>query len=162
MGLLDKLKKRINNSECIYVPITGEVIALKNIADGVFSEGILGKGVGIIPTEGIVYAPFDGTIIQIADTKHAIGLKSNHGAEVLIHVGLDTVEMKGKGFEQQVKVGDTVKYGQQIMTFSISEIQEAGFPITTAIVITNSDDFSSVEVLGEGTKQKLEKLIQIS
>jgi glucose-specific phosphotransferase system IIA component len=161
MGLFDKLKKKLMDNESIHVPVNGKVISLKDIADGVFSEGILGKGVGIIPKEEIIYAPFDGQVTVIADTKHAIGLKSKNGVELLIHVGIETVEMKGEGFEQQVQVGDSIKIGQQIMTFSLKEIQKAGYPSTIAVIVTNSDDYSEVKVLGEGDMEKQEELIQV-
>lgn len=161
MGLFDKLKKKLATNDSICVPVNGNVISLKDIADGVFSEGILGKGAAIMPKEEIVYAPFDGEVVVIADTKHAIGLKSKHGVELLIHVGIDTVEMKGKGFEQQVKVGDSIKLGQQLMTFSLKDIQEAGYPTTIAVVVTNTDDYNEINVLGQGDMETKEELLQV-
>lgn len=162
MGLFDKLTKKFANTTTVYTPVHGEVISLKDIADGIFSEGILGKGVGIRPADGVVYAPFDGKVVQIADTKHAICIENHAGVQLMIHVGLDTVNMEGNGFEQQVKVGDTVTGGQQLMTFSIEEIQKAGYPTTAVVVILNSNDYSSIEILGEGQMTKADKLIQIS
>lgn len=161
MGLLDKLKNKLNRSESIYMPVTGKVISLKEIADGVFSEGILGMGVGIEPEEGVVYAPFDGKIIQIADTKHAIGLESRYGIELLIHVGMDTVEMKGEGFNILVKEGESVTRGQKMMSFSMDTIKKAGYQTTTAVIVTNTDHFESIRVVGEGNKQKEEEMIQV-
>lgn len=162
MGLFDKLTKRFSSTTTVYAPAPGEVISLKDIADGIFSEGILGKGVGIKPKEGLVYAPFDGKVVQIADTKHAICIQNNAGVQLMIHVGLDTVNMQGNGFEQQVQFGDTVTCGQQIMTFSMEEIAKAGYPATVVVVILNSNDYSSIEILGEGQMTKADKLIQIS
>lgn len=162
MGLFEKLGQKFSSKKCVYMPITGKVISLSEIKDGVFSEGILGKGVGIIPEEGIVYAPFDGEVILIADTKHAIGLKSTQGVELIIHVGMDTVEMKGKGFSQQVKVGDSIKCGQQIMTFSLEEIRKSGYATTTAVIVTNSDQFKTIEVLLEGDQEKQKELLRLS
>ena len=162
MGLFDKIGQRFSSRKIVYMPITGKVISLSEINDGVFSEGILGKGVGIIPEEGIVYAPFDGEVILIADTKHAIGLKSTQGVELIIHVGMDTVEMNGKGFSQQVKVGDSIKCGQQIMTFSLEEIRKSGYATTTAVIVTNSDQFKTIEVLLEGDQEKQKELLRLS
>lgn len=161
MGLLDKLKNKFNRNQEIYMPVVGKVIPLKAIADGVFSEGILGMGAGIEPEEGVVYAPFDGKIIQIADTKHALGVESKNGIELLIHVGMDTVEMKGEGFDVLVKEGDRVVCGQKLMSFSMDAIKEAGYRATTAVIVTNSDQFESVLVLEEGNKQKEEVMIQV-
>lgn len=162
MGLFEKIGQKFNSRKIVYMPITGKVITLSEIKDGVFSEGILGKGVGIIPEEGIVYAPFDGEVILIADTKHAIGLKSTQGVELIIHVGMDTVEMNGKGFSQQVKVGDSIKCGQQIMTFSLEEISKSGYATTTAVIVTNSDKFKAIEVLLEGHQEKQKELLSLS
>lgn len=146
---------------CIYAPIEGDVIPLSEIPDDVFSEGMMGKGCGIKPARGEVYAPFDGEIILVTNTKHAIALKSCDGIELLIHVGMDTVNMNGKGFEPLVKEGDKVKCGQFIMTFSISDIEKAGYMTTTAIIVTNSDQYRDIEVLEQGHRRKSEKLIKI-
>lgn len=162
MGLFDKLAKKFSSATTVYVPIPGEVISLKDIADGVFSEGILGQGVGIKPKEGLVYAPFDGKVVQIADTKHAICIQNSAGVQLMIHVGLDTVNMQGNGFEQQVQLGDTVTGGQQIMTFSMDEIKKAGYPTTAVVVILNSNEYSSIEIIGDGEVTKADKLIQVS
>lgn len=145
----------------IYAPMEGEVIPLKEINDGVFSEEMLGKGCGIKPTNGKLYAPFDGEIVLIIETKHAIALKSSDGIELLIHVGMDTVKMNGKGFNPLVKAGDKIKCGQSLMTFSISDIEKAGYVTTTAIVVTNSEQYRDIEVLAQGHRKKSEKLIRI-
>jgi glucose-specific phosphotransferase system IIA component len=161
MGLFDKLKKKFNRNETIYMPVIGKLISLEAIADGVFSAGILGKGAGIEPEDGMVYAPFDGKIVQIADTKHAIGLESENGVELLIHVGMDTVEMNGKGFDLLVHEGDSVTQGQKLMSFSMDAIQEAGYRTTIAVIVTNSDQFESIVVSEEGNKQLEEAIIQV-
>ncbi|WP_099467107.1 PTS sugar transporter subunit IIA [Konateibacter massiliensis] len=173
MGIFDRFKSKpqqtqqdniAENTEknCIYAPIEGEIIPLAEIADGVFSEGILGNGCGIKPAEGKMYAPFDGEVIQVADTKHAIGLLGKDGIELLIHVGMDTVSMNGKGFSPLVKTGDKVKCGQLMMDFSISDIKDAGFVTTTAVVVTNSDNYEKIETEKLGQVQKLEKIIKVS
>lgn len=161
MGFLDKLRNKLNRTHEIYMPVVGKVIPLKAIADGVFSEGILGMGAGIEPEEGVVYAPFDGKIIQVADTKHALGLESSNGIELLIHVGMDTVEMKGEGFDVLVKEEEHVVRGQKLMSFSMDAIKRAGHPATTAVIVTNSAQFESVLVLEEGNKQKDDVMIQV-
>jgi sugar PTS system EIIA component len=170
MGIFKKLinkiqdKKTMEKTESgyIYAPMDGEVIPLKEILDGVFSEGMLGKGCGMKPSVGEIYAPFDGEVILIAPTKHAIGLKSNDGIELIIHVGIDTVKMNGKSFQPFVKAGDKVKCGQSIMTFSISDIEAAGYVTTTAIIVTNSEEYPNEVVLMQGVRKRLEKIMQIS
>ena len=124
----------------LYAPVSGKYIPLKEIADGVFSEGMLGQGCGIMPESAAVFSPVNGEIVSIADSLHAIGLNSEDGAEILIHIGLDTVGMKGQGFKPLVKVGDKVKAGQKIMTFDMGAIVAAGKSATSAFIITNSDD----------------------
>ena len=128
----------------VRAPITGKYIALAELPDEVFSQGFLGQGCGVEPEDNHVYAPIDGEIVQIAETKHAVGIQSPEGAEVLIHVGMDTVNMQGYGFDVKVKLGDKVKAGDILMTFDAEKIKAAGYPITTAIVITNSDEFTEI------------------
>lgn len=159
MGFLDKLKNKFSRNETIYMPVIGKLISLEAIADGVFSEGILGKGAGIEPEEEVVYAPCNGKIIQIADTKHAIGLESENGVELLIHVGMDTVDMNGKGFDLFVREGDRITKGQKLMSFSMEAIKEAGHKNTIAVVVTNSDQFGSIVISEEGSKQLEEAII---
>jgi PTS system beta-glucosides-specific IIC component len=136
----------------LYAPLYGKVITLKEIEDGVFSEGELGKGCGMKPSKGELHSPFDGEVMVIAKTNHAIALKNENGMEILIHVGLDTVKLKGQGFQPLVKVGDKVKAGQLLMKFSISEIEAAGYSPTTAIIITNSGSSVSDPVVLTGEK----------
>lgn len=145
----------------VYLPIEGEVIPLAQIGDGVFSEGVLGMGCGILPQEETVYAPVSGEITQVAETKHAIGLLSEDGIEVLIHVGMDTVDMNGDGFEVLVRMGQKIRCGQPMLKFSEKKIKAAGHPTTTALVITNSDDYSQVEVLKSGGQAKLSPVLKI-
>lgn len=145
----------------IYAPMNGEVIPLEEIPDSVFSEGMMGKGCGIKPDDGKVYAPFDGEIVLVSNTKHSIAVKSYDGIELIIHVGMDTVNMNGKGFDPLVKAGDKVKCGQSIMTFSIADIETAGYVTTTAIIITNSDGYADIEVPTYGVTKKSEKIIHV-
>ena len=122
-------------------PISGKVIELEKVNDPVFSSGAMGKGVAIDPTDNKVYAPFNGTIEFIADTKHAIGLLSEDGVEVLIHVGMDTVKMQGRGFNVKTSVNSKVKAGDLLLEFDRSAIEKEGYPLVTPVVITNSDEY---------------------
>lgn len=143
----------------IYCPVEGNVITRENIPDATFASGVLGDGVGIEPASGVVVAPFDGKISTVAETKHAVGLSSYDGMEVLIHVGVDTVAMEGKGFETQVATGDDVKAGQVLMRFSIEEIGKAGYNTTTTVLVCNSDKFESFQVEKTGISKRLDKII---
>ena len=125
-------------------PVKGNVIAREAIPDDTFASGVLGDGVGIEPTEELVVAPFDGTISSVAESKHAVGIESN-GMELLIHVGVDTVNMQGDGFECLVNEGDAVKLGQPLIRFSREKIKAAGYSDTVAVLLTNSDDLEGVE-----------------
>lgn len=145
----------------LYLPIEGTVITLKEINDGVFSEEILGKGCGILPHEEKVCAPVNGTITNVAETKHAIGIMADDGMEILIHVGMDTVDMKGQGFNIQVSVGQKVKCGQLLMTFNSQKIKAAGHPTSTAFVLTNTDEFASVELLQTGKAKRLTPVLKV-
>lgn len=124
----------------LYAPVKGKYITLKEINDGVFSEGMLGQGCGIIPDNGAAFSPVNGEVVSVADSKHAIGISSEDGAEILLHIGLDTVALNGKGFKPLVKEGDKVKAGQKIMEFDMIAIRTAGKSAVSAFIITNSDD----------------------
>ena len=139
--------------------MNGEVIPLEEIGDGVFSAGVLGQGCGIRPEEGRVYAPFDGTVILVAETKHAIGLKGDNGMEVMIHVGLDTVELKGEGFAPKVSVGDRIAVGQVVMDFELQTIGER-YPTVTAVLLTNSGDYKKIDLVKQGAARAGDTVIQ--
>lgn len=143
----------------VYAPLSGKVIPLEEIPDPTFASGVMGKGVGIDPDSDTVFAPFDGTVIMVTDTKHAIGLKSNDGIEILIHVGIDTVEMKGKAFELMCKEGDTINCGQPILKFNPYEIKKAGYSNITAVLITNSDDYSEMNIEKFGNVSVSQKIL---
>lgn len=130
--------------EILTAPIEGEIIPLSQVKDEAFAQGALGQGIAIEPSEGKVVAPFDGTVMTLFPTKHAIGLISDNGMEVLIHIGLDTVQLDGQHFEAYVKQGDKIKKGQTLVTFDLDAIREAGFVTQTPIVITNSKDYLDI------------------
>lgn len=146
MGLFHRIFGNVSNSEepskamTVYAPLTGKVIPLKEIPDQVFSQGILGPGCGIDPVSETVTAPFDGEITIVADTKHSVGMTSTDGLELLIHVGMDTVDMNGKGFHMYVKVGQRVKKGERLFDFSLKEIRAAGHSPVTAVVLCSGCD----------------------
>ncbi len=145
----------------IYAPIQGNVIQREQIPDETFASGVLGDGVGIEPEQGVVTAPFDGEISSLTETKHAIGISGPGGMEVLIHVGVDTVKMKGDGFTLFVSEGEKVRAGQKLMTFDMEKIRSAGYSTTSAVLLTNSDDYASCKILKTGMTQQMEKIISI-
>ncbi|MEK4487337.1 PTS glucose transporter subunit IIA [Psychrobacillus sp. FSL H8-0484] len=122
----------------IYAPVNGEIFTLDQVSDPVFSQKMMGEGIAIMPKNGNIHAPIEGTITLISETKHAIGLLSNDGTEVLIHIGLETVSLKGQGFSVIVKTGDRVSVGQLLIEVDWEYIREHAKSIITPIVITNS------------------------
>lgn len=150
-----------NVEKVIYAPIQGNVIPRENIPDETFASGVLGDGVGIEPETGEVVAPFDGEISSVTETRHAIGITGPGGMELLIHVGVDTVKMNGDGFSVLVSEGDKVKVGHKLMTFDISKIKAAGYSTTSAILLTNSDDYQSCNIVKTGMTKQKEKIITV-
>lgn len=142
----------------VYAPIKGNVIPSAKIPDETFAAGVLGEGVGIEPALSVVYAPFDGEISSTTETKHAVGISSPDGMELLIHVGINTVAMEGDSFELFCAEGDKVKAGQKLMTFDIEKIKKAGYSTTTAVLVTNSDDYSGLDIK-EGACEPLDCVI---
>ena len=145
----------------VCAPASGEMIPLSEVGDATFAGEILGKGVAVVPSEGRITAPFDGTVGAVFETKHAIGLMSEDGLELLIHVGINTVELNGQHYTAYVSAGDTVKKGQLMLEFDIPAIQKAGYDITTPVIVSNSDDFEHVEPVKTGTVHAGEEVLQI-
>ena len=143
-------------------PLKGNAIALADVPDPTFAEGILGQGAAVEPTEGLVVAPGDGEVTTIFDTKHAVGLQLDNGAELLIHIGINTVEMNGDGFEAFVKEGDKVKKGDKLVKFDIDKIKAAGYAIATPVIVTNTDDFADVTHATTGDIEQLTDLVKIT
>ena len=127
--------------EILQAPLTGRLIDITEVSDAVFADKILGEGVAIVPEKGELYAPADGKIETVFEYKHAIAMTCDNGAEVLLHVGLDTVKLEGKYYETEVKSGDRVKAGQLLLKFDIDKIREAGYDVVTPIVVTNHAKF---------------------
>ena len=149
MGLFDKLfgKGEKVNDNHIYAPLTGKVVPISEVPDPTFAEGMLGNGIAIIPTDGKVYAPCNGKVETMFSTGHAVALSTAGGAELLIHVGLETVGLNGAPFTIHVADGDEVKKGQLLFEANLEMIQEAGLPIITPVVVCNSDDFAKFDTV---------------
>ncbi|MGK9185324.1 beta-glucoside-specific PTS transporter subunit IIABC [Priestia filamentosa] len=155
----DVKSERIVAVEELYSPLKGEVKALNEVNDAVFSTGLMGKGAAIYPEEGKVVSPVSGVITTIFKTKHAIGITSDNGAEILIHVGLDTVQLEGKYFTAHVKDGDVVNAGDTLVTFDMEAIREEGYDLITPIIITNQDRYLSISPVKEGKIDIKEKFL---
>ena len=168
MGFADFFRRKRDGEieiteEAGYVcqPVSGEVIPLEDIGDDVFAAGILGKGCGIRPDSERVIAPFSGTISVAAETGHAVGITGADGVELLIHIGLDTVEMGGEGFEVNVKAGDKVKAGETLVRFNRKAIADAGHPDVVAVLVANSGMFRDVDLICEGNGTVGRRLLEI-
>ncbi|GGD26257.1 PTS glucose transporter subunit IIA [Pontibacillus chungwhensis BH030062] len=160
--MLKKLfgKKDKVSEEVLVAPLNGKVLDLEEVPDPVFSQKMMGEGLAIEPADGNVVAPIAGEIVQLFPTKHAIGIKTEGGLEVLIHIGLETVSMEGDGFEGHVEVGDKVKPGDSLITFDMDKVKEKAKSTITPVIITNSDEVENMERLnsGEATKGETELL----
>ncbi|MED4815334.1 beta-glucoside-specific PTS transporter subunit IIABC [Bacillus atrophaeus] len=150
------------DGEMIHSPIKGEVKALSEVNDSVFSAEIMGKGFAIVPEEGLAVAPVSGIITAVFKTKHAIGITSDRGAEVLIHIGLDTVQLDGRHFDVLVKEGDNVSSGDPLVSFDIEKIKAAGYDVITPVIITNTDQYAVTAVKESGTVKTNEALLALS
>lgn len=150
-ALANEAKTAFLSEEILVSPLSGNVVTLENVNDPVFSSGAMGKGLAVKPSEGVVYAPADAEVTIAFETGHAYGLKTASGAEILIHIGIDTVSMNGNGFEKLVVAGDKVKASTPIAKFDAAKIAEAGLDDTTMIIVTNTADFAEVSPLAEGT-----------
>ena len=148
-------------NETIQTPIVGDVVALENVDDPVFSSGAMGQGIAVKPSQGVVYAPADAEVSIAFATGHAYGLKTANGAEILIHVGIDTVTMNGEGFEQKVSQGDKVKAGDVLGTFDSNKIAAAGLDDTTMVIVTNTADYASVTPVASGSVVKGNAIIEV-
>ncbi|MBB5264276.1 PTS system D-glucosamine-specific IIC component [Catenibacillus scindens] len=142
-------------------PLKGTAMALEDVGDGVFSEKMLGDGMAIEPDEGKLYAPADGQITMVFDTKHAIGMTAEGGVELLLHMGIDTVQLNGQYFDVKVKDGDKVKQGDLLAVFDMEAIKGAGYRMVTPVIITNTDDYSEIKLLAEGAVTKDDPVLSV-
>ena len=147
----------------IFSPLTGKIIPLNQVNDPTFASELMGKGIAIIPTEGKAYAPDDGEVVSLFRTKHAIGFQTDSGVEILIHIGIDTVKLDGQHFQAHVQAGSQVKKGDLLVSFDIEAIKQAGFEVTTPIIITNSDDYQKIQTIHQSeTIEKGDVLLTLS
>ena len=148
-------------AQTLYSPLEGTAIPLSEVKDATFASEVLGRGMAVIPSKGEVKAPCDATVSTIFDTKHAIGLATESGLELLIHIGVDTVELGGKFYTAHVKDGDEVKKGQTLITFDMDAIKAAGYDVTTPLIVTNTDDYEEVKMLAEGTVNNGSEVLEV-
>lgn len=148
-------------SEAIYSPITGEVKPLSEVNDPAFSEEIMGKGFAVQPSEGRVVSPVSGTVFSLSKSGHAIGLVSDNGAEMLIHIGIDTVKLKGLHFSPKVTAGTKVAVGDLLMEFDLAEIEKAGYSTITPVIITNIQEYDSIKTSGRSSVKEQELLYTV-
>lgn len=149
------------NGEVLYACCDGEILPLEKVEDEAFASKVLGEGVAIIPVEGRLYAPCDGKIDTVFETNHAINLVSDQGCEILLHIGLDTVKLKGKFFHSHVSDGQKIKKGDLLISFDLKNIKKEGFNIATMLVVCNSEDYKSVKTVSDGSTVHGTKLIEI-
>lgn len=142
MGLFSKLKKEPIKPE-ILAPMTGEAIAVSDVPDEVFAQKVLGDGVAVIPTDGAVYSPVTGVLAEVFDTLHAYAITSDDGLDILVHIGINTVELNGEGFKAFVKTGDKVKAGDKICEVDLELLKNKGYKLHTPVLITNIDDVTN-------------------
>jgi PTS system beta-glucosides-specific IIC component len=138
--------------------MNGEIVELSQVPDDAFAGGVLGKGIAIVPSEGKLYSPVDGVVTSVFDTKHALGLQTDSGAEILIHIGLDTVELNGKYFDVKVSADQKVRKGDLLVEFNIAEISKL-YKMHTPILVTNADDYSSFDIPKTSGQVKVGELL---
>lgn len=155
------VSETVSETGVVYSPIRGQVVSMEEVPDDTFAAKVLGDGMAVIPSEGKVYAPFDGKVEMLYDTKHAIAISSRDGIEVLIHVGINTVELSGRFYETYVSDGALIHKGDLLLRFDIAGIKEAGYSTVTPIVVTNSDDYDAVLLLGKGVVDNQDILMKI-
>lgn len=158
--LKEKISKKDSKSIFIGSPIEGEAVSIKEVNDPTFAQEMLGKGIAIKPSKGRVVAPIDGEITIIFETKHAVSLVNEQGVELLIHIGLDTVNLKGEHFISHVKVGDKVKAGDLLIEFDVEKIKEAGYDTITPMVICNTFEFADIKENIIGQVKELDQVIE--
>lgn len=157
----ESLSEKVEEEITVYSPLKGTVIPLDQVEDEAFSSGVLGKGAAVIPEEGVLWAPADGTISAMFPTGHAIGMVTESGAEVLMHVGMDTVKLNGEGFKPLIKAGDQVRKGQPLLEFDMKLIQEAGYSLVTPVLVTNYMQYGEIRTLKTGAADRGEALLSV-
>ena len=149
--MFGSLKKLFGGEEkdgtVIAAPVSGKAVPMSQVNDPTFSQEILGKGTAIIPSEGRIVAPADGQVTMVFDTKHALSIQTDNGAELIIHIGLDTVQLKGQYFEAHVQAGDKVKKGDLLLDFDMDKIKAAGYDVITPVIVCNTPQFPKIECI---------------
>lgn len=153
-GMEESTGKTDVKSEKLYAPVKGRVLPIEEVSDPTFAEKLLGDGAAIIPDTGLIVSPANATVDTVFDTNHAISLVTAGGAELLIHIGIDTVQLKGRHFKAMVKAGDRVKMGQPLIEFNINKIKEDGYETTTMLVVTNYQEYAAIERSGDSVLEK--------
>ncbi|MGY4840592.1 beta-glucoside-specific PTS transporter subunit IIABC [Lactobacillus paragasseri] len=151
----------LNVSTELVSPLAGELLPLSEVKDEVFSSGAMGEGVAVEPSEGVLHAPADGKVVMTFPTGHAIGMKTSDGAEILMHIGMDTVNLQGHGFETLVAKGDEVKAGDELVKFDIDAIHAKGYVVMTPIVVTNSKDYEKITVVSQGNVKVGQEILDL-
>jgi len=146
----------------VYCPLEGTAIPLEEVSDPAFSQGILGPGVAIKPLNGNLYAPVNGTVIALFPTNHALGMMSEDGMELLLHIGIDTVVLNGEGFQAHVKQGDKVRVGQKLISFSPEKIEARGLEATTMVLVSNHQSLGAMEIMPLGAMQPMQPIIRFT
>jgi len=159
LGVKKEAKVEVDN--IIYSPLIGKVMPLSAVNDLVFSEEMMGKGAAVIPTVGYVFAPCDGEVITVFRTLHAITIKADNGADIIIHIGLETVALDGRYYESHVEDGARIKKGDLLLTFDLDKIKEEGYDVITPVVVANSADYQSVDKTEENGVQDGDLLISL-
>lgn len=157
----EPVEKSVRNSMVLYSHLTGKVVPLEEVEDEVFSSGILGEGIAVEPAEGKLYAPCDGKVDMVFDTKHAVSLVSKEGCEILLHIGIDTVKLDGKYFEAYVTNGQEIRKGDLLISFDIENIRKAGLKTTTPMTICNKADDQTVEIVNTGDISAGDKIMEL-
>lgn len=162
--MFGKLKNLFGGDSGIEItaPVAGKVVALEDVPDPTFAQGILGPGIAIEPTEGRIVAPADGTVDVMFETGHAVSLTTAGGAELLIHVGIDTVKLDGVPFTAHVKEGDKIKAGDLLLEFDRQAILDAGYDLATPIIISNSDDYRALDIVSASAVDAGQPLLSVS
>ena len=159
---VQKAQVKYNQKTKLVSPLNGNILPLSEVKDEVFSSGAMGKGLAIEPSEGVLYAPADSHVALVFPTGHAIGLNTKDGAEILMHIGMDTVNLEGKGFEVLVKKDQEVKAGDPLVKFDIKAIKKAGYEVTTPIIVTNSKNYHEVKTVGQGKVSKGQEILDLN
>jgi len=156
----ENAEREVSDTE-LYSPMDGEIIPIEAVEDDVFSTGVLGNGIGLKPMSGKLYAPCDGEVASVFGTNHAINILSKDGCEVLLHIGIDTVKLKGKYFEAHVSQGDSVKKGDLLISFDMDNIRKEGFKLTSAMIVCNTEDYSAITPVSKGKMVHGKKVLDI-